>query len=961
MLRFVSGRSKAVNLDFNVWEHSMPEIYGVILGMFIKLGLVECLNITPGELLDFIIDVDRGYLATFYHSFYHAADVTAVLYHMLLDMKASQYLSKPDMAALLLAGLCHDIGHPGLNNLFQVNAKTELVKQHGETSVLEKYSCSLAMELVTKHSLFRNIEKSPEAMLPEGNQATDASMREAMVKAIMATDMSFHYDMLNNLNALIEFTSSPASSPNSSDGESESESGSESEVESESDSEMDKPSSPREPVHLHSKLCSHTHAHAQSQCHSSSTSTTLADNNNDNSARDSMRARFECPVSNHRRQSSIASTNSDCSQASDASDDSTQTLPSMDSRSPSDLTPELRQNLSNCLLHAADISNAIKPWALCKHWSDLVVHEFFRQGDIEKAQDLPVSPNMDRDQHNQPQISIGFCDFVVQPYFESFCEFLPEASPFLANLMSNRAQWQQLLAASQQAGTDANSSLDKTLHLGDDRRPSSPLPQHLGTGRRVSVAAGVLVLDDTRPQRVPHRRLRHSTNTEAHQSHMIRKIKRSLSGRSLSSCLHNLHSHPRSFQAIGKSVLSQEAIVSVLKREAAQAGKDAAVTSNLTSPASSTSSVENSNVTATTKVGPVAGVGGPGGGGPGGGGGSSAGGASLPKYSESETLWSRYRHRRHGSLQLENNHPSIRQEYGDGYVMLNDAERDFGRMWDHQRDGGNIPPTTVTTTTAITTATPPQHATLASNPSTAESKATEIATFTASPPAMASIAMGATTATATATATTTVPTSILTATPLDTMAGGGGRKKGNEVEGEGDQPALPVMSMFHSGQPRVSQTVPHPPNGHSGSRSSTPAVMMGSGRYGWGHEGLFGSKGGRVDRSGCGPLDNCVEDIPRPSSQVVVPTTTLATTESTGLHSNPNAAEPGKMKGSTMLIPTVVMSESGHDGEIGCVVGTTVPSPASSSLPMPPLSAQPKYETITISAATESSLGTQTR
>lgn len=100
-----------MNLDFNVWDHSMPEIYGIILGMFVKLGLVECLNITAGELLDFIIDVDRGYLATFYHSFYHAADVTAVLYHMLLDMNASQYLSKPDMAALLLAGLCHDIGH----------------------------------------------------------------------------------------------------------------------------------------------------------------------------------------------------------------------------------------------------------------------------------------------------------------------------------------------------------------------------------------------------------------------------------------------------------------------------------------------------------------------------------------------------------------------------------------------------------------------------------------------------------------------------------------------------------------------------------------------------------------------------------------------------------------------------------------------------------------------------------
>src|SRR5690349_7803026 len=120
MLRFISGKFMPVNQLFNVWDHTLPEIYGIILAMFVKLDLVKCLNITEGELLDFIIDVDRGYLATYYQSFFHAADVTAVLYHILLDMNASQYLSKPDMAALLLAGLCHDIGHvsPCIHHFF---------------------------------------------------------------------------------------------------------------------------------------------------------------------------------------------------------------------------------------------------------------------------------------------------------------------------------------------------------------------------------------------------------------------------------------------------------------------------------------------------------------------------------------------------------------------------------------------------------------------------------------------------------------------------------------------------------------------------------------------------------------------------------------------------------------------------------------------------------------------------
>ncbi|KAH7043078.1 hypothetical protein BKA57DRAFT_397864 [Linnemannia elongata] len=371
-----------VNQLFNVWDHTLPEIYGIILAMFVKLDLVKCLNITEGELLDFIIDVDRGYLATYYHSFFHAADVTAVLYHILLDMNASQYLSKPDMAALLLAGLCHDIGHPGLNNLFQVNAKTELVQRHGETSVLEKYSCSLAMDLIDKHKLFRNIASSPAGILPEGSHATEQSMKESMVKAIMATDMSFHYDMLNNLNSLIDY------------------------------------------------------------------------------------------------------------------------------RSASELTLELRQNLSNCLLHAADISNAVKPWTLCKRWSDLVVQEFFRQGDIEKSQQLPISPNMDRNQHNQPQISLGFGDFVVQPYFESFVEFLPEASPFLVALANNREHWVLMQKAAVEAEkerapsaaesgpvingeTDTRVDVDTSIagpitEIKDLQRVNSPIPAHLTSGRRVS-------------------------------------------------------------------------------------------------------------------------------------------------------------------------------------------------------------------------------------------------------------------------------------------------------------------------------------------------------------------------------------------------------------------------------------------------------------------------------------------
>jgi len=315
------------------------------------------------------------------------------------------------------------------------------------------------MELVAKHRLFRNISKTSAATLPEGNRATEAFMKDAMIKAIMATDMAFHYDMLNNFNQLIEVTSSPSSTPSNSDGES-------TDSESESDSAPSSPTIPRA---------------ADSVAADKPTVASVA--------REAMRARFECPVNhshNHHRQSSTCSTASDASQGSLSSEGTAQTSSSLDGvRSPSDLTPELRQNLSSCLLHAADISNAVKPWTLCKRWSDLVIQEFFRQGDIEKAQDLPVSPNMDRNQSQQPQIGLGFGDFVVRPYFESFVEFLPEGAPFLTSLARNREKWVELQKAQKETILLGTETLMSDLTT-PDRPVSAPLPAHLTSGRRVS-------------------------------------------------------------------------------------------------------------------------------------------------------------------------------------------------------------------------------------------------------------------------------------------------------------------------------------------------------------------------------------------------------------------------------------------------------------------------------------------
>ncbi|CAJ0642370.1 13456_t:CDS:2 [Entrophospora sp. SA101] len=411
MLSFKDNKLTSLGMHFNVWDWSIPELYGIVLGMMVKLDLSECLQIRNSEMLDFIIDVEKGYHDTEYHSFYHAVDVVAVLYYMLTDLGAAKYLTPLDSICLMIAGLCHDIGHPGLNNVYQVNAKTPLAIKYNNQSVLENYSCALTMELLTKHKLFRN---------------------------------------LHSCN--IEFL----------------------ELELEMDDDND-------------------------------------DNNNQ----------------------------------------------------------EQREIFLKVLLHAADLSNTVRPWDISKHWSDCVVEEFFKQGDLEKQKHLPVSPNMDREQAQQPQISLGFGDFVVKPYFEAFALFLNQATIVnntsnptnstsrsvakeilsnksnkkpkpdnipLINIINNNNSEKISNETSKNPATLTNSSSTSSYSSTSMLPPSPPaisitIPTSTGQ-RRVSLAAGLLIIPDDIQEKLQKMMQSSSSFKNRRTNANGVRLKRSLSGRS---------------------------------------------------------------------------------------------------------------------------------------------------------------------------------------------------------------------------------------------------------------------------------------------------------------------------------------------------------------------------------------------------------------------------------------------
>jgi len=110
-----------------------------------------------------------------------------------------------------------------------------------------------------------------------------------------------------------------------------------------------------------------------------------------------------------------------------------------------ELNDKDKLTLLKSILHVADISNPAKPWITSRKWSDLVLEEFFQQGDKEKAESLPVSMNCDRNTTQQDELSVNFADFIVAPFFMAITKLLPKMIKCCHQLEANRLTWHQMV------------------------------------------------------------------------------------------------------------------------------------------------------------------------------------------------------------------------------------------------------------------------------------------------------------------------------------------------------------------------------------------------------------------------------------------------------------------------------------------------------------------------------------
>ncbi|CAF0709845.1 unnamed protein product [Brachionus calyciflorus] len=175
---------------FNIWHWEANEMLSLLEHMYHELGLVKEFNMNPITLKRWLLCIQANYRNNPFHNFRHCFCVAQMMYGMIHLCNLQSCMSKTDLATLLTAAICHDLDHPGYNNAYQINARTELAIMYNDISPLENHHCAVAFQILSNPScnIFFN---APEEKYKD--------IRTSMVKLILATDMAKHKEILEEL------------------------------------------------------------------------------------------------------------------------------------------------------------------------------------------------------------------------------------------------------------------------------------------------------------------------------------------------------------------------------------------------------------------------------------------------------------------------------------------------------------------------------------------------------------------------------------------------------------------------------------------------------------------------------------------------------------------------------------------------------------------------------------------
>ncbi|GAB9472707.1 Camp-specific 3' [Globisporangium polare] len=175
---------------FNPLTKSVDELKGYAFKLFEGLMLITTFRIDEAVLRCFIDTLASKYRPVAYHSFYHGFDVALNSYCLIRKTSVLNVIKEFEALSLMVAALGHDADHPGNDNQFEIDSNSPLALCYNDISVLENHHAS---------TTFSVLKMAGCNILKDLSASARVSVRTAIVRCILATDMKHHSRLISDL------------------------------------------------------------------------------------------------------------------------------------------------------------------------------------------------------------------------------------------------------------------------------------------------------------------------------------------------------------------------------------------------------------------------------------------------------------------------------------------------------------------------------------------------------------------------------------------------------------------------------------------------------------------------------------------------------------------------------------------------------------------------------------------
>uniref|UniRef100_A0A672MP52 Phosphodiesterase n=1 Tax=Sinocyclocheilus grahami TaxID=75366 RepID=A0A672MP52_SINGR len=142
-----SEESEIFEFHFCDFEFSEFDLVKCGIKMYYELGVVDKFHIPRETLARFVYSVSKGYRRITYHNWRHGFNLGQTMFTLLVTGDLKCYYTDLETMAMVTAGLCHDIDHRGINNLYQMKSGNPRAKLHG-SSILERHHLEFGKTLL---------------------------------------------------------------------------------------------------------------------------------------------------------------------------------------------------------------------------------------------------------------------------------------------------------------------------------------------------------------------------------------------------------------------------------------------------------------------------------------------------------------------------------------------------------------------------------------------------------------------------------------------------------------------------------------------------------------------------------------------------------------------------------------------------------------------------------------------